>query len=101
MPALKAILTSLIRVTAAGRLGRLFDLAIENVGKWNIEILRHGQIVEQMELLKDKTDVALVEFGPLFGVEPVNGVVEAISLPSCGRPSFKGSFPRLASAVPL
>src|SRR5437016_8811697 len=42
---------------------RLSDVAIR---KWNIEILGHGQIVEQMELLKDKTDVALVEFGTLF-----------------------------------
>jgi hypothetical protein len=33
------------------------------VGERDIQILSHCQIVEQMELLKDKADVLLVQFG--------------------------------------
>src|SRR5947208_100815 len=60
---------------------RLTDVAI---GKGNFEVLRDRQIVEQMELLENKSNVALVEFAALFGVEPMDGLVEEIILPLPG-----------------
>src|SRR5437016_7385994 len=60
---------------------RLSDVAIR---KGNFEILRHGQIVEQMELLENKAHVALIEFTSLFGIEPMDGLVEEIILPLPG-----------------
>src|SRR5438046_477916 len=45
---------------------RAFRLSQVAIGKGNFEILRHGQIVEQMELLENKADVTLVEFAALL-----------------------------------
>src|SRR5213083_2874247 len=42
-----------------------FRLSDVPIGKRNFEILRHCEIVEQMELLENKADVALVEFASL------------------------------------
>src|SRR5436305_13863518 len=61
-----------------------FGLSHVAIGKGNFEILRHRQIVEQMELLENKADVALIEFTSLFGVEPMDGLVEEIILPLPG-----------------
>src|SRR5437867_8628169 len=60
---------------------RLSDVAI---AKGNFQILRHRQIVEQMELLENKADVALVELAALLGIEPMDGLVEEIILPLPG-----------------
>src|SRR5207249_10174700 len=61
-----------------------FRLSDVTIGKWNIEILRHGQIVEQMELLEDESNVAFIEFTSLFGIEPMDGLVEEKILPLPG-----------------
>ena len=46
------------------------------VGEGNIQVLGHGQVLEQMKLLKHEADVALVERGPFFGRQLVDGLVE-------------------------
>src|SRR5439155_18341325 len=58
-----------------------FRLSNVAIGKRNFQILRHGQIVEQIELLENKADVAFVEFAALLGIEPMYGLVEEIILP--------------------
>ena len=54
------------------------------IGKRNIQILRNRQVVQQVILLKDKTDVALVQFHASLGIELVDRLFEEeeFSLPT-------------------
>src|SRR5262249_46385584 len=44
------------------------------VRKWNIQIFRDGNVVQQIELLENKTDEALIQPRAIFGFEPVNSL---------------------------
>src|SRR5437773_12186709 len=63
-----------------GHQRRAFRLTDVAIGKGNFEVLRHRQIVEQMELLENKADVAFVEFAALLGIELMDGLVEEVIL---------------------
>ena len=72
---------------------RALDVPIR---KRDIQILRDGEIVQQMVLLKDKTNVLLVDLGALLRIHFVDGVVEEIDI----RPSRRRrAFPRMLSSV--
>src|SRR5689334_18404178 len=46
------------------------------VGERDVEVLRDGEVVEQVVLLEDEPDVLLVELDPLLRLQPVDLVVE-------------------------
>ena len=47
----------------------------------DVEILVYGEIVQQMEALKDKSDILLIPFHSLFGREFVNSLAKKEELP--------------------
>src|SRR6185369_6840423 len=46
------------------------------VGKRNIEVFVHSQVVQQMILLEDKSDMTLIEFRPSLWFQEVNVFAE-------------------------
>lgn len=60
-----------------------FGLGDVAIGKWYVEVLGHGQIVQQVKLLKDEADKSFVEFGPILGREPMHriGKKEELAFP--------------------
>src|SRR5215471_11774354 len=50
------------------------------VGERNVQILINSEAVQQMVLLKDKTDVPLVQLNPVFRFQFVNGLAEKVVL---------------------
>src|SRR5579862_1898515 len=54
-----------------------FDVTI---GKRNIQILSHGEAVQQVILLKDESDVLLIDFGAPLLIHLVDGLAQEIKL---------------------
>ena len=52
-------------------------LGFRNVAirKRQIEILGHGEVVQEMELLEDESNITFVERRPFLRREPVNRVI--------------------------
>src|SRR5947207_7056959 len=70
------------------------------VGKWNVEVLGDCEIVDQMVLLKDESDVLLVQSDTLLVWHRVHGMADEVELarPRAVEQSEDGEQRRLASA---
>src|ERR1700722_6338689 len=54
------------------------------VGEWNVQILVHRQIVNQVVALEHEADILLVQLDAILGLHLVNGVVEEVKLAGPG-----------------
>ena len=50
-----------------------FGFAVTAIGKGNVEILVNGQVVEQVVVLKNETDLLVAQRGALFWLQPMDG----------------------------